>query len=70
MSELDERIELLDGERWSSLDYERLAHWWVGASGTACGKDFRQDVRQADASAPRCWACVTALSDQILGGQR
>lgn len=56
--------------KWSLLDHGKVAHWWVGASGTACGKDFSQDVRQADADAPKCWACTLARADQILGGQR
>jgi len=38
-------------DKWSQLDHGKTAHWWLGAEGTACGRDFRSDIRHADDAA-------------------
>ena len=55
---LDER------DKWSSIDHGKTAHWWVGASGTACGKDFIRDIRHAEFDAPKCRKCTAALAKE------
>jgi hypothetical protein len=48
-------------DKWSLLDYGKTAHWWVGSAGTACGRDFKQDIRIAYADDPRCPKCLAYL---------
>ena len=48
-------------DKWSSLDYGRTAHWWLGNEGTACGLDFRVDIRQARFGDQLCRECLDAL---------
>jgi hypothetical protein len=55
---LDER------DKWSRIDHGKTAHWWVGASGTACGKDFSRDIRHAEFDAPKCRKCTAALAKE------
>lgn len=50
-------------DKWSSIDYGKTAHWWLGAEGTACGRDFKQDIRHAYADDPRCAECVAYLEE-------
>ena len=41
-------------DKWSQIDHGKTAHWWLGNEGTACGRDFRSDIRQADLDMPIC----------------
>ena len=44
-------------DKWSQLDHGKTAHWWLGNEGTACGRDFRADLRRADLDMPLCRKC-------------
>mgnify|MGYP001381364973 CR=1 FL=1 len=48
--------------KWALLDYGKTAHWWLGNEGTACGRDFRVDLRVAYSDDPRCRKCRAALT--------
>ena len=50
-------------DKWSRLDYGKTAHWWLGNEGTACGRDFRADLRQADLDMPLCRKCAAHLAE-------
>jgi len=51
--------------KWSLIDHGKTAHWWVGHVGTACGRDFKQDIRLAYEDDPKCRKCVAALEEGI-----
>ena len=51
--------------KWSLIDYGKTAHWWVGNVGTACGRDFKQDLRLAYEDDPKCRECVAALAEGV-----
>lgn len=45
--------------KWSLLDHGKVAHWWLGREGTACGRDFKSDIRKSDDEAdPLCPECA------------
>lgn len=50
--------------KWSIIDGAKVAHWWVGAVGTACGRDFKQDIHAAYGDDPQCGDCIAALSKE------
>ncbi len=51
--------------KWALIDYGKTAHWWVGNAGTACGRDFKQDIRVAYSDDPQCRKCAAALAEGI-----
>ena len=55
-------------DKWALLDYGKTAHWWLGNDGTACGRDFKRDLRIADEDAPLCGKCITALPQHLKQG--
>lgn len=49
-------------DKWAYLDYGKIPHWWLGNEGTACGRDFKSDLRIADdIDVPVCAECLMAL---------
>jgi hypothetical protein len=57
----------MSADKWAYLDYGKTAHWWVGASGTICGRDFKTDIRVADdADSPLCRKCVAGITQGEL----